>query len=81
MEYELKKLVSKIKIAKTGFEKHILSFLRACKAFLIYTNRRTGEKDKYAWEDFLVKRICYMWDYISTIKKSCYNSQFAGWHL
>ena len=48
MEYELKKLVSKIKIAKTGFEKHILSFLRACKAFLIYTNRRTGEKDKYA---------------------------------
>ena len=48
MEYEFKKLVCKIKIAKTSFENHILSFLRACEAFLICTNRRTGEKDKYA---------------------------------
>ena len=48
MEYEFKKFVCKVKIASTSFEKHILSFLRACEAFLIYTNRRTGEKDKYA---------------------------------
>ena len=48
MEYEFKKLVCKIKIANTGFEKHILSFLRACEACSICTNRRTGEKDKYA---------------------------------
>ena len=48
MEYEFKKLVSKIKIASTSFENHILSFLRACEACSICTNRRTGEKDKYA---------------------------------
>ena len=48
MEYELKKVVSKIKIANTSFENHILSFLRACKACSICTNRRIGEKDKYA---------------------------------
>ncbi len=48
MEYELKKLVSKIKIARTSSKNHILSFLRACEACSICTNRRTGEKDKYA---------------------------------
>ena len=48
MEYELKKLVSKIKIANTSFDNHILSFLRACEACSICTNRRIGEKDKYA---------------------------------
>ena len=48
MEYEFKKLVCKIKIAKTGLKNHILSFLRACEACSICTNRRTGEKDKYA---------------------------------
>ena len=48
MEYEFKKLVCKIKIAKTGLKNHILSFLRACKACSICTNKRSGEKDKYA---------------------------------
>ena len=48
MEYEFKKLVCKIKIAKTSLKNHILSFLRACEACSICTNRRTGEKDKYA---------------------------------
>ena len=48
MEYEFKKLVCKIKIAKTGLKNHILSFLRVCKACSICTNKRSGEKDKYA---------------------------------
>ena len=41
----LKKLVRKIKIAKTSLKNHILSFLCVCE---ICTNRRMGEKDKYA---------------------------------
>ena len=48
MEYELKKLVCKIKIASTSFEKHILSFLRACETCRICANRTIAEKDKYA---------------------------------
>ena len=47
MGYEFKKLVCKIKIAKTSLKNHILSFLCVCE---ICTNRRMGEKDKYAWE-------------------------------
>ena len=48
MEYEFKKLVSKIKIANTSFEKHILSFLCACETCSVCANRRIAEKDKYA---------------------------------
>ena len=48
MEYEFKKLVSKIKIARTSLKNHILSFLCACEACQICVNRRITEKDKYA---------------------------------
>ena len=48
MEYDLKKLVSKIKIASTSLKNHILSFLRACEACSMCTNKRSEEKDKYA---------------------------------
>ena len=48
MEYEFKKLVSKIKIARTSLKNHILSFLCACEAYPICANKRKEEKDKYA---------------------------------
>ena len=48
MEYEFKKLVSKIKIASASLKKHILSFLRAFEACSMCTNKRKEEKDKYA---------------------------------
>ena len=48
MEYEFKKLVSKIKIARTSLKNHILSFLCAFKGCSIFPSRRIGEKDKYA---------------------------------
>ena len=48
MEYEFKKLVSKIKIARTSLKNHILSFLRAFEACSMCTNKRKEEKDKYA---------------------------------
>ena len=51
MEYEIKKLVSKIKIARTSLKNHILSFLRAFKECPIFPSRRIEEKDKYAWKD------------------------------
>ena len=51
MEYEFKKLVSKIKIARTSLKNHILSFLRAFESCSMCTNKRKEEKDKYAWEN------------------------------